>query len=108
MNNKINFENIGKQLREIRQKKGYTQEYIAKMAGVNTSHISNIENNHVRISLQTLILVCNALDVTVDYILKNEYNNSNSSVDNEIKKELNNCSNDEKEIILKIIRAIKS
>ena len=51
----IDFEKIGKKLRETRISKGFTQEYIAEKADVNTSHISNIENNRVKISLQTLV-----------------------------------------------------
>ena len=35
----INFEQIGKKLKEIRISKGLTQEYIANMADVNTSHM---------------------------------------------------------------------
>ena len=53
----IDFEKIGKKLRETRISKGLTQEYIAEKADVNTSHISNIENNRVKISLQTLVNV---------------------------------------------------
>ena len=60
----IDFEKIGKKLRETRISKGFTQEYIAEKADVNTSHISNIENNRVKISLQTLVNVCNTMDVT--------------------------------------------
>ena len=44
----INFEQIGKKLREIRIDKHLTQEYVAYAANVNTSHISNIENNRVK------------------------------------------------------------
>ena len=67
-----NFEKIGKKIREVRIAKHLTQEYVAEVADVNTSHISNIENNRVKISLSTLIYVCNALDTTVDYILADE------------------------------------
>ena len=70
----INFERIGQKLKELRISKNLTQEYIANMADVNVSHISNIENNRVKISLPTLVHVCNALDTTVDYILADEYN----------------------------------
>lgn len=104
---KLNFKQIADKLKEIRLNKGLTQEYIANMADVNTSHISNIENNRVKISLQTLVAVCNALDVTVDFILSNEYNNPNSVLDNEIMKELEDCDYNTKEQILKIIRALK-
>ena len=65
----INFEKIGQKLKKIRISKGLTQEYIANMVDVNTSHISNIENNRVKVSLSTLLQICNALGVTVDYVL---------------------------------------
>ena len=69
----LNFEEIGKNIRAIRLERHYTQEYIADRIGVNVSHISNIENNRVKVSLTALVAICNALDITVDYILKNEY-----------------------------------
>ena len=37
----INFTRIGTKIREIRLSKGLTQEYVANIADVNTSHISN-------------------------------------------------------------------
>lgn len=103
----LNFKHIAEKLREVRQRKGLTQEYIANMADVNTSHISNIENCRVKISLQTLVAICNALDVTVDFILSNEYSQMDSVLDNEIMKELSECDYSTKEQILKIIRVIK-
>ena len=65
----LNFEQIGEKLKKIRLSKNLTQEYIANAADVNTSHISNIENNRVKVSLSVLVQICNALDTTVDYIL---------------------------------------
>ena len=99
----INFEEIGKKLRELRISKGLTQEYVANMANVNTSHISNIENNRVKISLSTLIHVCNALNTTIDYVLSEEYLDSLSALDHSILKELKKCDKHTKEQILKII-----
>ena len=101
----LNFEHIGKKIREVRLAKGLTQEYIANIADVNTSHISNIENNRVKISLPTLVHICNALDVTIDYILASEYTVT-SPLDNEILKALHNCSEEQKEKILQIIHIL--
>lgn len=107
MQKELDFKEIGNKLKNIRQSKGLTQEYIANMANVNTSHISNIENNRVKISLQTLVYVCKALDVTIDFVLSNEYNLSDTILDNEIIKELETCDYSTKEQLLKIIKAIK-
>ena len=101
----LNFEEIGKNIRASRIEQHYTQEYIADRIGVNVSHISNIENNRVKVSLTTLVAICNALNLTVDYILKNEYAASDS-IDREILKELASCSPEKKEKILKIIRIL--
>ena len=101
----LNFEEIGKNIRASRIEQHYTQEYIADRIGVNVTHISNIENNRVKVSLTTLVAICNALNLTVDYILKNEYTASDS-IDREILKELASCSPEKKEKILKIIRIL--
>ena len=67
----IDFDSIGKKLKEIRTHTGFTQKFVASSVKVNTSHISNIENGKVKISLTTLVNVCNVLGTTVDYVLKN-------------------------------------
>lgn len=104
---KLNFERIGEKLRTIRLSKNLTQEYIANAVDINTSHISNIENNRVKVSLSTLVQICNALDTTVDYVLSEEYNDSSSAIEQEILHELHACSNETKEQILKIVKALQ-
>lgn len=103
----VDFKRISKKLKELRVSKGLTQEYVANMADVNTSHISNIENNRVKVSLNTLVQICNALDTTVDYVLSDEYLNSSSALDQNILNELQKCNKDTKERILKIIQILQ-
>ena len=69
----LNFAYIGKRIKDIRTEKKYTQEYLANYTGVNVSHISNIETNKVKVSLTLLVNICNGLEVTVDYLLQEEY-----------------------------------
>ena len=103
----LNFEEIGQVIRTSRLERHYTQEYIANKIGVNVSHISNIENNRVKVSLTALVAICNALGLTVDYILKNEYTSESSdAIDRESRKELASCPPEKKEKILKIIRIL--
>lgn len=103
----INFEKIGKKLREIRIDKHLTQEYVAYAANVNTSHISNIENNRVKVSLTTLVHICNALETTVDYILAGEYLTPTSVLEQEVLQELRICSDQTKEQVLQIIKILQ-
>lgn len=100
----LDFYKIGKKIKEIRISQNLTQEYVANMANVNTSHISNIENNRVKISLPTLVYVCNALNTTIDYVLADEYNNSSAAIEREILHEVHSFPDETKEQILKIIK----
>ena len=43
----LDFAHIAKKLKNTRIAKNLTQEYVANIADVNVSHISNIENNRV-------------------------------------------------------------
>ena len=95
----LDFAHIAKKLKNTRIAKNLTQEYVANIADVNVSHISNIENNRVQ--------MCNALDTTVDFILSDEYNDSISPIENEILHELHSCSPDTKTTILKIVKALQ-
>ena len=81
----LSFEEIGKHIRDSRIQRHYTQEYIANKIGVNVSHISNIENNRVKVSLTTLVAICNVLNLSVDYILRKEYT-AVDAIDHEILK----------------------
>ncbi len=103
----LDFEKIGKKIKELRLEKNLTQEWVANATDVNTSHISNIENNRVKVSLSTLVQICNALDTTIDYILADEYNQPTSALEQEILHELQLCSDDTKEQILKIVKALQ-
>lgn len=104
----IDFKRIALKLKETRISKGITQEYVANIADVNTSHISNIENNRVKVSLPTLVQMCNALDTTVDYILSDEYTSPRTALEQEILHELQACSSETQGQILKIIKALQN
>ena len=103
----LDFEKISKRIKDTRIEKGITQEYVASVADVNTSHISNIENNHVKVSLTTLVQICKALDTTVDYILAGEYKEPSTALEQNILIETKKCTPRTQEQILKIIQILQ-
>ena len=98
----IDFCKIGKKIKELRISQNLTQEYVANMADVNTSHISNIENNHTKVSLGVLMAIANALNTSIDYLLADQFENSALALDNEILRALRGRDNQTKEKLLKI------
>ena len=102
MQQEINYAGLGLKIKEIRQSRGMTQDRLAELVGCNTSHISNIENNHTKVSLNVLLAIANVLD----YLLSEQYENSALSLDNEIMRALTGFDNERKEKILKIIEIL--
>lgn len=102
----IDFAYIGKRIKDVRIEKRLTQDYLADYANVNVSHISNIENNKVKISLTLLIKVCNALGVSTDYLLQNEYSNPTSGIETELMHVVKDMPIDKQETLLRIAKAL--
>jgi len=102
----LDFAQIGKKIKEIRLSKSLTQEALANATNVNVSHISNIERNRVKVSLQLLVQICNALNVTVDQILENEYNSTISPAEQEIINTIHGLGTEQQRILLKIARVL--
>ena len=84
----INYKAISNKIRRKRVSMGLTQEYLATAADVNVSHISNIENCHSKVSLNTLVYICKAMNTTLDYVVSEEYSSDNESLDQQIILEL--------------------
>ena len=106
MNQEIDYSKLGLRIKETRQKKGLTQENLAEMVNCNTSHISNIENNHTKVSLNVLLAIANSLDTSIDFLLSEQYENISFALDNEIIRLLKNCNIEKKEKIVKIIKIL--
>ncbi len=61
--------NTGERIREIREKRGLTQEQLAKKAEISKGFLSDVENNKRNIGSQGLLRVANELGASVDYLL---------------------------------------
>lgn len=103
---KLDFSLIGQKIKEVRTDKRLTQEYLAKKTGVNVSHISNIKTNKVKVSLTLLVGICNALDVTIDYLLENEYHNPTSITEKELFNTIKDMDNVKLETLLRIAKVL--
>lgn len=100
----LDFALIGKRIKEVRTDRQLTQEYLAKVTDVNVSHISNIETNKVKVSLTLLVSICNAMNVTVDYILGNEYNAPTTAFETELLNTVDKLDSSKKEQLLRIAK----
>ena len=65
-------EQIGKRLRDLRQRKGLTQKGMAKMAGVDYTYIGKIERGEQLPSLNVLIRFAECLSLPLDRFFMDE------------------------------------
>ena len=65
----LDYKSIGKRIKTARVQMDITQEKLAEMVNLSTSHLSNIETGTTRVSLPTIVNLANSLHVSVDYIL---------------------------------------
>ena len=62
----------GERIREIRDKRGMTQDQLANQAKISKSFLSEIENNKRNVSSQALLRIAKILGASVDYLLTGE------------------------------------
>ena len=75
------YEPIGKRIKEVRKKRGFTQEYVADKLDISCQHISDIERGLNGMSVPALMELCKVLDIDADYLL---FGTATRSYDNPI------------------------
>lgn len=106
MKKEVDYRELGLRIKNMRQNRKLTQENLAELVGCNTSHISNIENNHTKVSLNVLLAIANTLNTSIDYLLSDQYENTSLALENEILRVIKNCDNKKKKKILKLIEIL--
>lgn len=65
----MDYYEIGRQVRKIRKARGLSQEALAEMIGISTTHMSHIETGNTKLSLPVFIALASALEVSADELL---------------------------------------
>jgi transcriptional regulator with XRE-family HTH domain len=62
---------FGKRLREVRTRKGISQEKLAELAGLHRTYVSSVERGERNISLNNIENLANALGVPMAELMPN-------------------------------------
>ena len=65
----LDYKLIGQRLASCRKSRGLKQREVCEMADINDKYLSNIEHARSIPSLEVLMRLCTALDITPDAIL---------------------------------------
>lgn len=104
----MNYELLGKHIREQRKLKKYTLEQLAEKLDVSTTFIGQIERAKGIPSLETLVKIANVLEISTDSLLfgdLNEQSGSNHFI-SKITELTYNFTSEEKELLIQNIEII--
>ncbi len=104
----INYKHIGLRIRKERERAGFSQAKLAELADSSMQYISLIETAKKKPSLQMLLRIADALNVSVDQLLPVSLSSRQYCYDEELSQLINACPDYERQVILDIVRAARN
>ncbi len=104
----LNYISIGQKIKAIRKRKGLSQLTLSEIINRSPTYISYIEGGIKSMSLDTFILLVNALNTTTDELLMDNLENTIKVSNHEFAALLSDCSDYERRILFDVITATKT
>ena len=86
----VDYDAIGRRVREIRKVREISQEVLAEQIDISTTHMSNIETTSTKLSLPVLAALARVLSVSADYLLYGGSTNAHREADALIRATITN------------------
>ena len=103
----MDYYKIGQRIRTLRKAKDISQEQLAEMISISTTHMSHIETGNTKLSLPVFVSIAEALDVQTDSLLHDEPQNDNSKATNDISSIIASCTAKQAAVIVDVVKALK-
>ena len=103
----INYSLIGNRIKAARKAKGLSQSELSELIDRSVGYMSYIETGSKKPSLETLIQIANALDVTIDELLSDNISAASPVSNTQLNHLLSDCSAYEKSSVKSIKDAIR-
>ena len=103
----MNYYEIGQRIRKFRKAYNLSQEQLAEMVQISTTHMSHIETGNTKLSLPVLVDIAEALSVQTDELLYDTPPYNKTGMKQEINELLDSCSTRETRILLDILKAVR-
>lgn len=96
---------LGNRIREARIQKGYTQQTLADIAGIGLMYLGEIERGVKMPSLSVFIKLVNALDISADYVLRDELKSGERFIFDDLTEKLSPLSPKQRKAAAEILEA---
>lgn len=103
--NDINYIDVGKRIRDEREKNNINRTQFSKLIGISTVYFCQIEKGQRNASLPVTIKIAEALNVSLDYLI---YGDKSVDIDkNEVIELINDASKRQLKIIKSVLLNLK-
>lgn len=96
---------IGQRIRKTRKAHGLSQEQLAELVGISTTHMSHIETGNTKLSLPVLVSLAEALEVSTDDLLFCGSPTERGGVLDELAQLLESCTTQQMKIVVDVVKA---
>ena len=103
----LDYTAIGMRIRDARKRSRLSQATLSELVDLSPSYISYIENGVKGMSLETFVMIANALGVTADRLLMEQLDEKNDITSSQVAALLADCSAFEDGVIIDTIKALK-
>ena len=105
---KDEYKKVGTRIRKIRIQKNMTQADLSVKANIGLSHVSYIELGKSKMMLATFTRIAEALQVSADVLIRPDIPEVNNLYQSEFAEILEDCTPDEIDSIIKIVKELKT
>ena len=107
MKTHLDYQLLGKRIAEWRKNAKITQEDLAFLTGMSIPFISEIEHGKKKPSLETIVSIANALDITLDEIMVGNQLITPTDYQSDIDLLLHDCSGEERRLLYETMKSLK-
>ena len=87
----VDYKRLGERIAQTRKSQKLSQEKLAELADITATNLSHIERGKIKTSIETLVAIANALNVTSNDLLCDSLNHSTQELKNQIAACLDGC-----------------
>ena len=102
----MNYEQLGKRVREERLKLNLTQAQLAEAIDISDTYMGQIERGERSLTLDTLIRLVNRLGITIDYLLKDYVETTDDNIINQLRQIVGPQSDKRKRMALDVLKTM--
>ncbi len=96
---------LGKRINEVRKDRSFTADKLSELCNINATYLRQIEGGAKMPSLPVFIDICNALQISPDYLLQDELGENEISQIKELEVFWKNVSPGKQEFAISMIKA---